>query len=235
MSAAQFIPRKLKLPIIPLTQLSVFTLFIFCCRAGAFAWEITGNTKTKTPHILSALDKCPSSYGAQKCLLNTKLFAEVEVTGETIAVKERRTLIILPVISSSGSQKKAGAYLIESNFLGCGNLLVAGGAVSNRGADAAVIYRNNAVNFSDFTFSASFAASEKNYELYAGQNDRFEYRDNTFSLGAGPGYRFGFFEAGVKAAYEKRRFDKFENFDALEITPSLRYKNVSFKFHSEEG
>jgi hypothetical protein len=225
---------ELNIPIVFLVKLTVFTLFMFC-GSGVFAWEISGNKKTKTPHIISVLGKCPQSYSAERCLLNTKLFSEVKISGETIEVKERHTLIPVPVFSSSGSQTSAGAYLIESNFLGHGNLFVAGGTLSNRGANALLLYKNNSVNFSAFTFSASFIMSKKNYELYAGKGGRFEYSDDTFSLGAGPGYKFGFFETGVTAAYERRRFDKFENYDALEITPSLRYKNVNFKFHSEEG
>jgi hypothetical protein len=234
MSIVGFYLLKRNLLIIFLIKLTVFIVFGFCGTA-VFAWEITGNKKTKTPHIISVLKKCHSSYGAERCMLNTKLFSEVKISGKKITVKERHTLIPIPFFSSSGSERSAGAYLIESNFMGYGDLLVVGGSVSNRGSNALLIYKNNSVNFSDFTFSVSFITDKKNYELYSGKNGRFEYSDDTLSLGAGPGYKFGFFETDVKAAYERRRFDKFENYDALAITPLLRYKNVRFKFHSEEG
>ena len=111
MSIARFLCLTPHLQIIFLIKITGVALFMFCS-SGVFAWEITGNKKTKTSHIVSVLGKCPSYQGPERCLLNTKLFSEVKISGERITVSERHTLIPIPVFYSSGSETNAGAYLI---------------------------------------------------------------------------------------------------------------------------
>lgn len=106
------------------------------------------------------------------------IFTEIEINyikGESgavieITVEEKWTLIPLPIFSSNRHGTSYGFYLMESNFLGYGKFLFAGGTISSDSGTAMIGYIDPSISGS--RFRGSIFLSYRN-EIY--QNADMDY------------------------------------------------------------
>lgn len=118
-----------------------------------------------------------------------------------ITVKERWTLVGVPVVASSDNGYRAGAFILESNFLGTMSRIGAGGFYSPQGTQAFVIYQNP-------SFILDKGLLELRGSLFDGPKTRFDFdeelqafEDQVFQMEGMIGYAFGqsVFNQGLNA------------------------------------
>ncbi|RZA14570.1 MAG: hypothetical protein EOP10_27800 [Proteobacteria bacterium] len=113
-------------------------------------FEVRGNERTRTNYVVELAQACledRNEFGLdpntqlralEQCLMNAKIFAKVGAKFEgakiQIDVEEKWTLIPAPFFQSSGSTRKVGLIMFETNFLGQGLTLALGGNSSNKGS-----------------------------------------------------------------------------------------------------
>jgi len=148
---------------------------------GDVTVTIEGTIRTKKVFIDSLVKDClkrgeyedwqsvdPKELG--QCISNSRLFSSVAVLIRepeiVVKVTERWTLIPIPNIYASGGKSSFGAFVYETNFLGYGKIVGAGGALSTEGNRFSLLYIDRAVGFSDYTLRIFAQRSSGDKEAY---------------------------------------------------------------------
>lgn len=155
------------------------------------AIEVIGNSRTRIELIRSTIglavgDRWGDGAGAEvrRKLLNTRLFWEVTVDAEPgeggvvvrVAVREKWTIIPLPVVSVTEDRTTAGISLMESNLLGSGGRLFA--TVMNTDGDwsAFLFYSNHGRSAGDGRFFLSGQHGDGEVETWSDGEVTGRYR-----------------------------------------------------------
>lgn len=201
------------------------------CEHGRLEVEIIGNTKTRTATIkrITKLDEeCvpPEGISAERVrqnLLNSHLFSKVdveinaaeEVTRVKIAVKDKWTIIPIPVLYTSGEQSGAGMMILETNLLGRKKMLIGGAFFGNRGNRYEGLYIDDAVWGSRWVLIIRPLFIERVVFRYDDEDEIYAYKDN-FNLVFGIlGYRLtDHIAPAVGLVYRYRDLSEAEGYSA---------------------
>jgi outer membrane protein assembly factor BamA len=166
------------------------------------AIEVEGNTRTAREVVIDALGVQPGDRVGDESLpalrqrvLNLRLFRDVEVTTRpsegglvlSVSVKERWTLIPIPIFGASGGTAQAGLALIETNLLGRRKLLAISGIYSSRGQSGFLYYRDPALLGSGAVLAAEMLADNKVRERANGFDVVQAWRDRRVDVSVRPG------------------------------------------------
>ena len=225
---------------------------------------VEGNGKTETAFIERKARACLGWQEAQnernvdtstlrQCLINTRLFASVDVSRETvdgpivIKVEDRWSVIPLPYIRfDAAGRRQFGFLLADSNLMGQGRFAMIGGSISDTQSNTMAVYPDPSV--AESNFGLSFVASRAVSDVYPLGRDRHERLDGfheertTFvpSLGFALSQRWN---SSFVMRRSLRRFSSKEGFPANELTDNvatslgfaLKYDATDFKFYFQEG
>jgi hypothetical protein len=110
-----------------LLKIKILILCVFIIPVWAMEYTIVGNSKTKTFIIENKIAECQNAkQDLTQCLLNTKLFSEVFVQVKSqslteVTVKDRFSIIPIPLIKKDSYSSSYGLMLVESNLFGRGD------------------------------------------------------------------------------------------------------------------
>ncbi len=228
-------------------------------RAPALANNVSiavhGNTRTRTGYITHLVQDCLKREDADNkistdeirtCVMNSKLFSEATVHLKedniiNVEVKERWTLIPIPLIQSSGDYTSYGLFVMESNLLGAGIKLFTGASFSTQGNSFFLMLKNPSVRFTPWGMSLlmmkvydDIDSEYKNtvYENLSGKaravRPGISYR-LTPELTASTGISY------FDTEFEVNDSGNFTSYNSLLHEIKLTYKDADFKFYFEEG
>lgn len=227
-------------------------------RIGRLTITVTGNERTRTGYIQYLVTDCiveeriaspeemlPALI--EQCLLNSKLFSEVEAnisgTAINLAVKERWTLLPIPYYYTSNDEYTAGLFLMENNLFGLGKKGAIGGSLSSYGSSYSLFYYDPALFLSDWNASLRIGSKEVEPALEHDDREYYAYEVEEFFYGASLGRKIFLPELllaiglnGVDKNYD--RVDTYpppEDYDAYSLSIHAVYKNTDFKFYFNEG
>lgn len=227
--------------------------------ASSFRPEVRfeGLKRTKPQHLRSLLDECLEEQGVtslsavdrpelDQCLMNSELFSAVSSSVEdvlTVTVKERWTLIPLPFFRSQEDSTSIGAFLMESNFLGRGQLLVLGATFGSLGNNYFLMFQDPSLGYTDWTLKVMYFQDEGDIFLYQGDDKAGGYYQKEQTVSLGPGYEFTpHLEGHVLLGYTDRDFDDAESFGTVpepyhfwSAGLGLELDRTDFKFYFREG
>lgn len=226
--------------------------------ADQYDIQIQGNTKTTAGHGRQLVRACIKQQDKQsleavdtnqlqRCLLNQKLFSSVKVRQEgdvlTVIVKERWSLIPIPMVSQSeGQSPKYGLFLMESNFLGLGKTLIGGWMGGDSGSHSFLVYRDPKVLGTDWTFLINYLNAGGDRYLYDGEDKVDGESFKVKSLYGEVGYQFNkhlvlgiaYIDAALKYA-PLESYDTSENLNSEYMGTFFRWDASDFKFYFQEG
>lgn len=201
-------------------------------------FEIRGNDRTRSGFIEKRAKACLIDIqesqivdsGQQKyfeqCLMNSKLFANVKVDPRAkpivIEVEEKWTLIPAPFYQSSGSTRRAGLIVFETNFLGQGLTLALGGNTSNKGSGFVGFFTNPSLFESNFFTTISFVKESNIYELVT-EDERVSqaFFEKNFGYNLALGYRFPWLNTSISFGRTERSYSEQDDY----IIPDAYYLN----------
>jgi outer membrane protein assembly factor BamA len=227
--------------------------------ASSFQPEVKfdGLKRTKPQHLRSLLDECLEEQGVHRlaavdqaeldqCLMNSELFSAVSSSIDdviSVTVKERWTLIPLPYFRSQEDSTSVGAFLMESNFLGRGQLLVLGATFGSLGNSYFFVHRDPSVAGTNWISRLMYIQDQGDIFLYEGDEKAGGYyqKEKTFSIA--PGYEFTpSLEGNLILGYTDRDFDDAESFGTVpepyhfwSAGIGLELDRTDFKFYFREG
>ena len=164
--------------------------------------EILGNNRTAQEVVIGALRVRPGDPIDDELLpvlrqrvLNLRLFREVEVTKRpsdsglvlSVDVKERWTLIPVPILGASGGAAQVGLALFETNLFGRRKLLAASAVYSTRGQAGMLFYRDPALFDSRALLTVELVAENKIRERADGFDVVQAWRDRRIDASVRPG------------------------------------------------
>ncbi len=170
---------------------------------GEVEVHVRDNKRTKRSYVVSLVHRClekdpPKAWDTldtetlRQCIYDSRLFSKVEVTAErpliTVQVKERWTLIPIPNIRASSEEYTVGGFLLESNFLGRGKLLVIGGSYGSEGTSYMLLLNDPSVLFTDWKLGL---------RLFKGRMEQYAYDGEEQLYGTEVGYE----TAGLQIGY----------------------------------
>ncbi len=168
------------------------------------AIDVQGNTRTAREVVVGALGVRPGDPIDDESLpvlrqrvLNLRLFHEVEIATRrsdaglvlSVSVKERWTLIPLPIFGASGGATQAGLAIIETNLLGRHKLLAISGIYSSRGQSGFLYYRDPSLLGTSGVLAAEVLADDKVRERAEGFDVVQAWRDRRVDASVRPGLR----------------------------------------------
>ncbi len=168
--------------------------------------EVEGNRRTSAAYVRSLLGVEPgqpfdpaSLPALEQRLLNQGIFRTVVISAEPegsgailrVRVREKLTVVPIPVVSASSGVFTIGGLLIDSDFLGEGKQAGFGILASNRGASGFVAYRDPSLRFSRWTAGVRLRAADTLHERFEGDSLTYRFRDRRLELGLQGGYRIG--------------------------------------------
>jgi outer membrane protein assembly factor BamA len=166
------------------------------------AIEVQGNTRTDREVVIHALGVQPGDRiddellpALRQRVLNLRLFQEVEVTKRSsedglvlsVGVKERWTLIPIPIVGASAGAAQVGLAVIETNLLGRRKLLAVSGVYSSRGQSGYVYYRDPSLLRSRAILAIEGVAENKVREKADGFDVVLAWRDRRVDASLRPG------------------------------------------------
>jgi hypothetical protein len=247
-------------PLLPRALLLAAGLTLAATAALArFAPEIVveGNRRTRSGYLVDLVRDCLATQGAgslpgidpgalEQCVIDSELFSSVTVAVDSalrVAAEERWTLIPVPFFQSQQGSRRAGLFLIESNLLGRGKLLVAGATLGNRGNSFLLVLKDPGIGFSDWTARSVLRRGDEELFRYQGDEriDGFRQRDVLLRLQAG--YRWTpFLEVGWFGEYVAQSYRDAEPFAAGpgasaygNTGPALDLDATRYRFYFREG
>lgn len=224
--------------------------------ANSKSYRIEGNTRTQSFYIQRLVRNCEKdsdiedssqlAEGIEQCLLNSKLFSEVniEVTeNETrVRVEEKWTLVPLPYLAVSSTGDKAfGAFLLESNFLGVGATLGLGGIYSSRGKRF-FLYLSDRTLFSDAIGGALGLRQEAiDVKLFDANQMKDAFHELSREGGFALSFRPGNFYYAVTLSRLTTKYGSFENYvkpgdnASTRALVEARYSKTAYRIFYNEG
>ena len=175
------------------------------CPGDKLKVDIKGNTKTKNSTILRLAylrGECVPEKGIDPAkikqeLLNSHLFSSVDVSVENepgittvhITVKDKWTIIPIPVLFTSEQESGGGLMILETNLLGRKKIAMIGASYSTNGNSYEGIYIDDAVYGSRWILVLRPLFIERNVYQYKDEEEIYAYHQN-FNLVFGIlGYR----------------------------------------------
>ena len=131
-------------------------------------------------------------------LLNTGIFYEVAVEPQPAAegvrlrieLKEKWTLIPLPLFSVKDGETTWGATVVESNLLGTGSRLIALLAVTEGEPGGRILYIDPHLRGSLFQFFGALGFTDEVVDIWGADEKTGSYRQETAGATVALGYRF---------------------------------------------
>ncbi len=190
-------------------------------------FEVKGNERTRSNYIVELAQACledrnefgwdPNTQLAalEQCLMNAKIFAKVGAKFEgakiQIDVEEKWTLIPAPFFQSSGSTRKIGLIMFETNFLGQGLTLALGGNSSNKGSGFFGFFTNPALLGTRYFLSLSASKDSTVYESIAKDEDVVDsFLEKSYGGNVSFGYRFSWLNISANLGRTVRDYDQHE-------------------------
>ena len=228
-------------------------------RASALLQEASfeGLKRTKPQHLRLLLEECleeqsPSSLAdidqpeLDQCLMNSELFSSVESQIDDlikVTVKERWTLIPLPFFRSQEDSTSIGAFLMESNFLGQGQLLVLGATFGSLGNSYFFVHRDPSVAGTDWIIRTMYIQDQGDIFLYEGNDKVGGYYQKERAFSITPGYEVTpSLEGSLILGYTDRDYDDAEPFGTnpepyhfWSAGLGLELDRTDFRFYFREG
>lgn len=175
---------------------------LFLCVLGATFFrvdtvEISGNTRTASDVIARELGFAPGDrigpaqlHAAEIQIMNLRLFSQVEVDHHTeggrhqvdVRVKERWTLIPIPLVFATGDGFRVGGFLFESNLFGRNKNLLLGGFYSPQGSSLFTLYQDPGVYGSSWLVESQLLAFSGPRERFEGDSPRERFNDRFLDL-----------------------------------------------------
>jgi outer membrane protein assembly factor BamA len=246
---------------------SAFSPFLFVAlslspglaRASSFQlFEVRGNERTETDYIAKLAQTCIEEKSGlsllpdaqlstlEQCLMNAKIFAKVSTqfvgTKIRIEVEEKWTLIPAPFFQSSGSTRKFGLLVFETNFLGQGLTLALGGNSSNRGNGFFGFFTDPSLFSTQYFVSLSASKDATIYEA-VGKNDKVNdsFFERSYAGNVSVGYRFAWLNLSANIGRTVREYEQHERY----IKPSpyalnkagatVDYDRRNYKLYFSDG
>lgn len=218
-------------------------------------FRITGISKTRPWTIISELHGGPGMplssfdcYHFVNSLKKKNLFSSIELqyTAESggviveIRIREKWTIIPIPLFTSNGNKLSAGLYLLESNFLGFGTTIFTGGSLSTAGNSAIFGFVDPAVGGTDARLNLFFSWKKLVFETGDMDENIFNgYRSVSRLARIDAGWSFphgisiylsgGYRESKIDSDYN----DSFNAPDSAELFPAGFIFNVDRLYHYE--
>jgi len=212
--------------------ISIITGAFADCPGDELKVMIKGNKKTKESTIRRLADirgECVPEEGIdavsiKQKLLNSHLFSKVEVHIEKepgivtvyITVKDKWSIIPIPVLYTSEEQSGGGLLILESNLLGRKKLIVAGGGAGNVGYAIEGLYLDDAVMGSKWILVLRQLYVDRELYQYDEDDEEIYAYAEKFSLLFGIlGYRVtDWLAPGIGFIYRYRDFDAVDEYTA---------------------
>lgn len=218
-------------------------LFFLSSLSYAADWNFKGNNRTQDRYLKYLADTCVmASQPIEQCLLNTQLFSNVKVDGNTISVDERWTLIPVPSMSSGSSGSSYGLYLMERNFLGMGKFAMVGGSLGSQGNSLLLFYKDTNFFHSNWTSHVILHAAKSDQKAYLRREVVESFVEDEKYLKLGLGYKLTpKFEVGWGIAYVNSHYQELDArslpgpVHSLMSSISGEYKGSDFKLYFNEG
>jgi len=218
---------------------------------------VEGNERTQSSYIRNLIHECLGEQGAatlaaidvpalEQCVIDSELFSAVTATVDTavrVVVEERWTLIPVPFFQSQQDSRRVGLFLIESNLLGRGKLLVAGATFGNRGDSFLLVLKDPSIAFSDWAARMVLRRGDEDLFRY-NEDEKVEgFQQKETVVRVQPGYRWTpYLELGWFGEYVDRSYGDTDSFTTeLEGTsywntgPALEYDQTRYRFYFKEG
>lgn len=219
--------------------------------------QVDGNDKTSSEHVQFLVNRCleqqDNTIGQviipelKKCLMNEKLFSDVDIQVDadtiTVDIEDRWSLIPIPMISQSeGESTRYGFFLMETNFLGQGKMLIGGWLGSSDGSQTFLMYRDPEFLGTRWDFSVNYSNSDKELFLYDKEDkiDGQKYKQRSEYLKVG--YNLTkYFNIGVSYAQSSTRYEAIDRYQKLEdlnaqyVGLVMDWNDSDFKFYFQEG
>jgi outer membrane protein assembly factor BamA len=224
---------------------------------GAVTVSLEGAKRTKQRYVESLIKYCLEKGDYRtwdsidqaalgQCIKNTRVFESVDVAVTQpeikVTVSDRWTLIPIPSAYSSNGKRSVGAFLFESNFLGIGKTVGAGGSLSTEGSTFSLMYFDPWVRFTDFTLNAIARRSSTELDAYHRTTTIYAYEKKEIGIQLSPGYRITPFITGsVSLIYTNRQYSQIEAFAypadyaAWGVGARLSYSNSDYKLFYNDG
>jgi outer membrane protein assembly factor BamA len=227
-------------------------------QAFGFAVNISGNTRTKSYYIerivsdcfeildIEAKDVALATDSIRQCVLNSRLFSEVDVKFDEgalkVDVKDKWTLIPIPIVSAgSGNSKSTGLFMLESNLLGMGLNLAVGGTSSNRGTSYFGFLTDRSLFFTPWNYSLAVTKSDQEVLLKDKDLIMDGFLEDTLSYKGSLGYRFGQLNISAIVSLRLSQYQEYPGFAkpddnrAEAVGLSLNYDNRNYQLYFSEG
>ncbi|SMF27357.1 hypothetical protein SAMN06296036_108213 [Pseudobacteriovorax antillogorgiicola] len=218
----------------------------------AYEVAIEGNARTENVYIDRLLNRCfddlkeaPKSE-IETCLMDSKIFSEVVVDkrsdGMTVTIKDRWTLIPIPNLQVSKTDTRYGLFLVETNFLGMGHRIIAGGFSGNRAELGYGSFQFKNVFDTPLRINITTLSLNEEYHLYDGDDILFKQIEKRGRVSLDLGLPFGRsseiligFGSFASTFGEVEQFGRASNysFDAVTLSGNLGAKN--FRLYYENG
>jgi len=166
---------------------------------------INGLEKTKPLIIIEECSVKPgqslSGFQADNFVQNlrrTNIFRHIDIIYTqnrqqviiTVKVKEKWTLIPLPIVTSDGESVSFGFFLLDTNFLGYNKTVITGGTYSGSGFSGQLGYMDPAIAYSNFVLSAFVFGGKKIFQNSDSRGNDFQkYQATQGAFSCSLGYR----------------------------------------------
>lgn len=236
-----------------------FIFLLFFLAGELFAERqvrVSGNNRTDSVYIEALIDRCMGNIDPlsdekkvilETCLMNSKLFSKVRILFSAeeinVVVDERWTLIPIPMVQGgSGKETSYGIIVMETNFLGRGKHLYAGGVTGKGQASYILSYRDPSIFFSRFRGAFSIHRMQNEQYQYDGEEEINGLNESTelFSFEFGRSFTEEL-NSSIRFLLKKNRYEVFNGYQTPEDSRynlfgwNIRYKNTDYKFYYQEG
>lgn len=242
-----------------LTQITDPILARASCGGDTMRVEIVGNKKTR-PEVIRRIaglksectpEKGVDSAAVKQKLLNSHLFSSVDVEIEKepgitkvhITVKERWTIIPVPIFYTQKEDTGGGFLIMEANLLGRKKVIAAGGTVSTHGERYEAFYFDDAVWGSRWVLITRGFRSNVNLTRYEDDKEVYVYHQEynqifgiagwkvTDALLPGMGLMWRYRTTGEVRPYSEPPHEGLSN----SVIINLRYDKTNYTSFYDQG
>jgi hypothetical protein len=219
--------------------------------------KIKGNKRSQKSYIQNLVYYCLENQSnssleinlpeLKKCVLNSRHFSSVtlKITSEGLVVDvvDRWTLIPIPIVSTGSSgAAKYGLLVMDSNFLGYGKMVIAGGTVSSAGNTAIFMYQDKSLFFSNWTFGILLQQQESEIFSYKKEEKDDGLKEKRFTSQVTLGYKFSsILRIDLISGYYKKEYTPLEDYQLAKNYETsyggfqVRWDQSNYKFFYQEG
>ena len=186
---------------------------------------VSGISKTRLETVINEVHAVPGQklsafncYHTVNSLKRKNIFSSIDLyyipSGNgvdiQVVVKEKWTIIPIPLFTSNGNKLSIGFYILETNFFGFGKTIFSGGSISTAGNSAIIGYVDPAVNYTDFRMNVFLSFKQLVFETGDMYKEEFNrYRATSTLARLDLGYTFnGHFNLYMSGGYRDSMTDK---------------------------